>query len=173
VTVVINRLDRHDSSTLLSTEADLHMCHKHASKAPKASHCHIDYHTHPVKTLVTCRRAVQVSRIEIAKPKVLQQIHTAKRDKDSWEFASPGTHWCYSWVNCFPQATKSPFNSWVDWSNSFLFKETTATLSGLTGNWTCPNHLAIVANTCTHIHHTPGIYKVMVCITDHHYICQL
>jgi len=32
-------------------------------------------------------------------------------------FASPGTHWCHSWVGCWHQATRSPFNSWVDWSN--------------------------------------------------------
>jgi len=39
--------------------------------------------------LVTHRRAVQVSHEEIAEPKVPQQPHTAKRDKDSRAFASP------------------------------------------------------------------------------------
>ena len=43
----------------------------------------------PGAGLVTCRRVVQVSRIEIAEPEVRQRPHTAKQDKDSWAFASP------------------------------------------------------------------------------------
>jgi len=43
----------------------------------------------PGAGLVTCRRAVQVSQIEITEHKVPQQPHIAKRDKDSWAFASP------------------------------------------------------------------------------------
>ena len=35
------------------------------------------------------QRTVQVSWMEIAEPKVPQQPHTAKQDKDSWVFASP------------------------------------------------------------------------------------
>jgi len=34
-------------------------------------------------------QAVQVSQIEIAEFKIPQQLCTTKRDKDSWEFASP------------------------------------------------------------------------------------
>ena len=43
----------------------------------------------PVAGLVTCGRIVQVSQIEVAEPKAPQQLHTAKRDKDNWAFASP------------------------------------------------------------------------------------
>jgi len=39
------------------------------------------------RAIVTRRRAVQVSRIEIAEPEGPQQPHTAKQDKDSWAFA--------------------------------------------------------------------------------------
>jgi len=39
--------------------------------------------------LVIRRRAVQVSQIEIAEPKVPQWPHSDKWDKDSWTFASP------------------------------------------------------------------------------------
>ena len=45
----------------------------------------------PVAGLVTHRRAVPVSWIEIAEPEVSQWPHTANRDKDSWVFASPVT----------------------------------------------------------------------------------
>jgi len=43
----------------------------------------------PGAGLVTCRRAVQASQIEIVEPEVPQWPHSAKRDKDSWAFASP------------------------------------------------------------------------------------
>ena len=43
----------------------------------------------PGAGLATHRRAVQVSRIEMAEPEIPQQLHTAKQDKDSWAFASP------------------------------------------------------------------------------------
>jgi len=47
--------------------------------------------------LVTRRRTVQVSQIEAAEPTVPQW---PRWDYDSWAFASPGTHWHYSWVGC-------------------------------------------------------------------------
>ena len=43
----------------------------------------------PGAGLVTRRRTVQVSQIEVVEPKVPQRPHTSKRDKDSWAFASP------------------------------------------------------------------------------------
>ena len=43
----------------------------------------------PGAGLVTRRRTVQVSQLEVVEPKVPQQPHTAKQDKDSWAFASP------------------------------------------------------------------------------------
>jgi len=41
----------------------------------------------PGAGLVTHRRAIQVSWIEIVASKVSQRPHTAKQDKDSWAFA--------------------------------------------------------------------------------------
>ena len=55
----------------------------------------------PGAGLVTHRGAVQVSQIEITEPNVPQRPHTAKQNKDIRAYASPGTHWCYSWVGCF------------------------------------------------------------------------
>jgi len=48
-------------------------------------------------------------------------IPTAIWDMDASAFAC--THWCYSWVGCFPnwhQAITSPFNSWVEWKSLTL-----------------------------------------------------
>jgi len=55
---------------------------------------------------------------------------------------TPGTHWCYCWVGGFlswHQATRSPFNSWVDWSNESKVpcsKKQQQHQSGQTGNRT-------------------------------------
>jgi len=52
----------------------------------------------PGAGVVTHRRAVQVSRIEVTELKFHNNPNTTKQDRNSWAFASPGTHWCYSWV---------------------------------------------------------------------------
>ena len=56
--------------------------------------------------LVTHRRTVQVSQIEVKEPTVRQQPNTAKWDKDRFALL-PGTHWCYSWA-VSPVDTRSP-----------------------------------------------------------------
>jgi len=69
----------------------------------------------PGAGLVISRRAVQVSRIEIVEPKVPQQLHTAKRDKGSWTFAS--LVYIRVDVGCFPSWHQATRSCLVDWSN--------------------------------------------------------
>jgi len=77
--------------------------------------------------LVTHRRTVQVSQIEVAEPKVPQWPHTARTVGHLLPQFTRGTHW---WVGCFPSYTRSPFIQLgrleqCEWS--FLVKETTTT----------------------------------------------
>ena len=75
----------------------------------------------PRAGLVTRRRTIQVSQIEVAEPKVPQRPHTVKRDKDSWAF-TPSILTGYPLMlqlgGLLPQLTPGPhLYSWVDWSN--------------------------------------------------------
>jgi len=106
---------------------------------------------------------------------------------------TPGTHWCYSWVGCFPswhQATRFHLNSWVDWSNMSTFfaqgnnSNTKVATPGIKPGafqlpgW-CPNHFAILPqHTCIHtrtyIHAYINTYTytracTLTCINMHRY----
>ena len=84
--------------------------------------------------LVTHRRTVQVSWLEVTEPVVPQQPHTSKQDKDSLEFASQ-------------VYTRSPFYSWVNWSNVSKFKET---------------HMQVHMHACTHIRTQTHTHKYLI-----------
>jgi len=70
----------------------------------------------PGAGLVTQRRIVQVSQIQVEEPTVPQRLHTTKQNKDSICFPSyyqvpinVAAKWTVS-----PVDTRSPFNSWIN-----------------------------------------------------------